>query len=296
MSAGCTGRSGASRRSTDDAYVQADVVTIAPKVSGYIQTVSVDDNQPVKAGDVLAVIDPRDYQAAVDQAKADVAVAEATIASINAQLSRAAGADRGGQRDRHRRQGDRSLRRAERPALRHPGEERLRHACRTPSRRPRRRAPAKAIVGKDEAALAAAQKQVDDARRRSSRRPRRRSTTTARRSTQAELNLSYTVLRAPVDGVVGKRTLRVGQYVQPGQQLMAVVPLAGDLCRRQLQGDAAHRRRIPASRSRSRSTRSPAPACAATSTASRRPAARNSRCCRRTTPPATSPRSCSASR
>ena len=74
-------------QSTDDAYVQADVVAIAPQVAGYIQTLRVNDNQPVKAGDILATIDPRDFQAAVDQAKADVAQAEADIVSIAAQLS-----------------------------------------------------------------------------------------------------------------------------------------------------------------------------------------------------------------
>ncbi|HEY9213403.1 MAG TPA: biotin/lipoyl-binding protein, partial [Ancylobacter sp.] len=58
--------------STDDAYVQADVISIAPQVAGNIATLLVDDNQPVKAGQVLAVIDQRDFQAAVDQAKAGV--------------------------------------------------------------------------------------------------------------------------------------------------------------------------------------------------------------------------------
>ena len=66
---------------------------------------------------------------------------------------------------------------------------------------------------------------------------------------QAELNLSYTAIVAPIDGVIGNRTLRVGQYVQAGTQLMAVVPNAGRLHRRQLQGDAARRRAARASRS-----------------------------------------------
>jgi membrane fusion protein (multidrug efflux system) len=52
--------------STDDAYIQAHSVMISPKVSGYISKVPVDDNQPVKAGAVLARIDPRDYQTALD--------------------------------------------------------------------------------------------------------------------------------------------------------------------------------------------------------------------------------------
>ena len=66
--------------STDDAYVQADNTTIAPKVSGYISEVPVADNEQVKAGQVLARIDDRDFKVALDQAKADVAAAKAAIA------------------------------------------------------------------------------------------------------------------------------------------------------------------------------------------------------------------------
>src|ERR1700722_6769450 len=72
--------------STDDAYVQADNTTIAPKVSGYLSAVLVRDNEAVKAGQVLARIDPRDYAVALDQAEADVAAANAAIASKQAQL------------------------------------------------------------------------------------------------------------------------------------------------------------------------------------------------------------------
>src|SRR6202140_3229395 len=65
--------------STDDAYVQADSTIIAPKVSGYLSKVLVEDNQPVKAGQTLAKIDDRDYVASLDQAKADVATAKADL-------------------------------------------------------------------------------------------------------------------------------------------------------------------------------------------------------------------------
>ena len=72
--------------STDDAYVKADNTTVAPKVSGYIGEVLVADNQPVKAGQVLARIDDRDFRVALDQARADVSAAEAALASKRAQL------------------------------------------------------------------------------------------------------------------------------------------------------------------------------------------------------------------
>src|SRR5215470_3078687 len=67
--------------STDDAYVKADNTTIAPKVSGYLSDVLVGDNQRVKAGQILAQIDDRDFKVALDQAKADVAAAQAAVAS-----------------------------------------------------------------------------------------------------------------------------------------------------------------------------------------------------------------------
>lgn len=72
---------------TDDAYVKADYTTVAPKVAGYISQVLVNDNDAVKAGQVLARIDDRDFQAALSQARADVKAAEAAITNIDAQIS-----------------------------------------------------------------------------------------------------------------------------------------------------------------------------------------------------------------
>src|SRR5438270_760602 len=72
--------------STDDAYVKADNTTIAPKVSGYLNQVLVADNEHVKAGQVLARIDDRDFRVALDQAHAEVQAANATVSSKEAQL------------------------------------------------------------------------------------------------------------------------------------------------------------------------------------------------------------------
>src|SRR5438094_10114711 len=73
--------------STDDAYVKADSTIISPKVSGYIAQVLVGDNQPVKAGQLLAGIDDRDFKAALDQAHADVAASEAAVRNLEAQIA-----------------------------------------------------------------------------------------------------------------------------------------------------------------------------------------------------------------
>ena len=122
--------------STDDAYVQADYTTVAPKVSGYLAEVLVKDNEPVKAGAVLARIDDRDFRTALDQAKADVAAAEAAVANFDAQIAlQQSVIDRspGGYRRRRR---FAQIRRAGRRALPGLGEERHRHRCSAISRRP----------------------------------------------------------------------------------------------------------------------------------------------------------------
>jgi membrane fusion protein (multidrug efflux system) len=73
--------------STDDAYVKADNTTIAPKISGYVAAVAVNDNQQVAAGDTLVRIDDRDFRVALDQATADVEAAQAALTTRQAQLS-----------------------------------------------------------------------------------------------------------------------------------------------------------------------------------------------------------------
>ncbi len=209
--------------STDDAYVKADYTTVAPKVSGYIREVLVSDNQPVKAGQVLARIDDRDFRAALDQAQATVASAAAAIANLDAQValqqaliararSDVAAAEAGLEYARHddaryrRLAGDgvASAQRAEQAAT----------ALREKS----------AELDRATAGLGAAQRKIEVLRsaRAEAEAALARDRAAAR---QAELNLGYTTLVAPVDGTVGARSLRVGQYVQAGTQLMAVVPL-----------------------------------------------------------------------
>ena len=209
--------------STDDAYVKADSTIIAPKVSGYIARVLVGDNEKVKAGQLLAKIDDRDFEAALDQAKADVAAAEASVRNIDAQLElqqpviaqstadvTAADANlKFAQEERARyddlmKSGSGTIQRAQQTdaALRASSAQ-LQHA---------------------QSGLVAAQRKVDvlTTQRAQATAQLERARAVAQ---QAALNLSYTEITAPVDGTVGARSLRVGQYVQAGTQLMAVVPL-----------------------------------------------------------------------
>src|ERR1700730_3132724 len=73
--------------STDDAYAQADSTILASRVSGYVSAVQVEDDQHVKAGQILARIDDRDYRATLDQARADVHAAAAEVTDLQAQLA-----------------------------------------------------------------------------------------------------------------------------------------------------------------------------------------------------------------
>jgi membrane fusion protein, multidrug efflux system len=210
--------------STDDAYVKADSTTIAPKVSGYIASVLVGDNESVKAGQVLARIDNRDYRVALDQAEADVSAAKAAVsnkeAALDAQQSvieaaRAAlGVDQANQTFAE--QDDKRY-----AHLATTGYGSVQNAQQAASRI----AAAKASVARDQASLATALKQVDVLKAELAQAKARLARSQAAQN-QAELNLSYTDIVSPVDGVIGNRTLRVGQYVQAGTQLMSVVPVS----------------------------------------------------------------------
>jgi membrane fusion protein (multidrug efflux system) len=211
--------------STDDAYVKADNTTIAPKVSGYLTDVLVGDNERVKAGQVLARIDDRDFRVALDQAKADVAAAQATIASKRAQLDvqqaviNAANATIEVDTATKTFAGQENKRYTDLAAT---GYGSVQNAQAAQSRN----AGAEATIQRDQANLISAQKQVELIKAEITQ-----AVATAARANalqhQAELNLGYTTISAPIDGVVGNRTLRIGQYVQAGTQLMSLVPASG---------------------------------------------------------------------
>jgi|ERR1700722_773399 membrane fusion protein (multidrug efflux system) len=210
--------------STDDAYVKADSTTIAPKVSGYIASVLVGDNEPVKAGEMLAKIDDRDFQVALNQANADLEAAKAAVstklAAITAQQSVIDAAQATIAVDQA------TLTFAEQDDKRYAqlasnGYGSVQNAQQAASRL----AGGRAAVARDNASLANATKQLDVLKAELTQAQATVARDEAMRS-QAELNLSYTTITSAVDGTVGNRTLRVGQYVQAGTQLMAVVPLS----------------------------------------------------------------------
>ncbi|WP_042336226.1 HlyD family secretion protein [Bradyrhizobium sp. DOA9] len=211
--------------STDDAYVKADNTTIAPKISGYLNQVLAADNQHVKAGQVLARIDDRDFKVALDQAKADVAASAAAVASKHAQLDVQQSVIEAAEATLDVDMAARVFTAQENKRytdLAATGYGSLQNAQNAEARDK----AALASTERDKANLASARGQVEllkaelaqavaaDARAKALQR-------------QAELNLSYTTITAPIDGIVGNRTLRVGQYVQAGTQLMSLVPSNG---------------------------------------------------------------------
>ncbi|MBX5083265.1 HlyD family secretion protein [Rhizobium lentis] len=208
--------------STDDAYVKADNTTVAPKVSGYIAEVLVSDNEEVKAGQPLARIDDRDFRAALDQARADVAAAEATLnakqASLDIQQSTIAAARATVEVDK----ANETF--AEQNNKRYANLATSGYApVQTAQQAASAIAAAQATIVRDNAALDAAVKQVDLL---NAELAQAKATLAHDQAIQhqAELNLSYATITAPVGGTVGNRTLRVRQYVQAGTQLMSVVP------------------------------------------------------------------------
>jgi membrane fusion protein, multidrug efflux system len=211
--------------STDDAYVKADNTTVAPKVSGYLHEVLVGDNERVRAGQILARIDDRDFKVALDQAKADVAAAEAAITSKRAQLDVQQAVIDAAKATLDVDTASATFATQENKRytdLAATGYGSVQNAQAAQSRN----ASALAAIERDKANLASALKQVELLRAEIAQSVAATSRANALQH-QAELNLSYTTIVAPIDGVVGNRTLRAGQFVQAGTQLMSLVPASG---------------------------------------------------------------------
>lgn len=228
--------------STDDAYVDADVAQVTPLVSGVVKEVRVEDTMAVRQGDVLAVIDPADAQIQVDQARAALGQAErkvrqyfATDDALSGQLS-ARGADVARARadlaqaqanlDKARVDYDRREKLAGTGAV--SGDELT--AAKTAHETARAAyAASQAALAQAEANQKAAvgQLQANKVLVQDTQVETNPEVMNAKaKLDQAELDLSRTVLRAPVDGVVSKRAVQVGQRVQVGAPLMTVVPVA----------------------------------------------------------------------
>jgi len=209
--------------STDDAYLQADQVNVASRVAGFVEQVYVRDNEPVTAGQPLARLDERDPRARLEQALAQVEQGKAAIAQARAQIDQqhAQIAELRAQVEVTRSQALLADKQVERySGLVKAGAEtderydQLRQS----------RDQSHAQVRRDAAAVLAAERtietytaqiqqaeaQIDQARAQAQR---------------AQVDLDATVLRASINGRVGDKTVRIGEYIQPGDRLMTLVPV-----------------------------------------------------------------------
>jgi membrane fusion protein (multidrug efflux system) len=211
--------------STDDAYIGGDVTVIGPKVSGYITELKVIDNQFVHAGDLLVKIDDRDYLATLHKAEGAIAAEEALLANLQAteQLQQAvigqakAGIDAtSAETVRSRDDNVRYKELASRSAVSLESAQRADATFKT----------AQANGAKAQASLLAAQRQLDVIATQKQQARAALMQAKAERDL-AQLNVGYTELRAPIDGVIGNRRARVGAFAGAGTQLLAVVPASG---------------------------------------------------------------------
>ncbi|WP_213878608.1 HlyD family secretion protein [Pseudomonas sp. dw_358] len=210
---------------TDDAYVGADVTVISAKVPGFISEVAVQDNQFVKAGDLLARIDVRDYRAALAKADGAVAAQQASLRNLDAteQLQQAMINQAKAQIDA----ADAETQRAADDHARYQNLVRTQAvSVESAQRVDATWKTARADHARVEAGLLAARRQLDVIE------SQRGQTLAALQQAQAErdqaqLNIGYTELRAPVDGYVGNRRAQVGAYAAAGSQLISVVPAQG---------------------------------------------------------------------
>lgn len=221
--------------STDDAFLDGDVVAIAPKVAGQVKTVYVRQNQPVKAGDPLVDIDPRDYDIQLAQKQSALAAAQANeqvikssfeflgtqvlAAEATARQSEAEAAADQANADR----ADADLKRAEDLIARQIISPQEYDAAKAAAAN----ANAEATAGREKAA--SDRSKVDSARsqleagRQAFSRAQAQSNQARVDVRQAELNLSYTRLVAPQDGQITRKAVEDGDYLQVGQRLMALV-------------------------------------------------------------------------
>jgi membrane fusion protein, multidrug efflux system len=208
---------------TDDAYLRADGMTVAPKVSGYVDQVYVADNQDVKAGQSLVRIDARSYDAAfaqqtaaIDARRADIEAAERQAAQQDAAVAQARvrlstgriNADYAtGESARYRKLSQEGVETAERyTQAKNQADQAVEQ------------------VKADEAGLAVAERQSQALKAQITQ--AQAQLEAARAAAQAaHLNVSDTLITAAIDGRVGNKTVRLGQFVQPGTRLMDVVPI-----------------------------------------------------------------------
>lgn len=209
-------------QNTNDAYIRADISRISPQISGVVTQVLVQDNQWVKEGELLAVIDPREFtvelaqaiaqensaRARQDDAKANLARQQALILAAQAQLQSAQAELQFAYQEKAR---------YHKMATTGAGSQQAAQQATT------RVQTMTASVAQAEASLKAAKNMLQVLQAKQADSDAELTLAQAKKD-MAQLNLSYTRITAPIGGVIGKKSLRVGEFVKPGDALMAIVP------------------------------------------------------------------------
>ncbi|WP_201841619.1 HlyD family secretion protein [Microvirga zambiensis] len=209
--------------STDDAYVQADITILSAKISGYVSSVAVTNNQSVKAGDLIAKIDDGDYRLALQSAKDKLATQQSAITRLGRQVE--AGRASVAQAEAQVVSAQAEAERAESDYARQQQLAKSDYTSKASFENAKAaRDKANAEVKSAQAASAAAQANVEvlAAQQNEGQRLADEYRTAVEK---AERDLSFTEIRAAVDGIVGNKAVEVGTFVQPGARLAALVPL-----------------------------------------------------------------------
>ena len=208
---------------TDDAYVTVHYATVSPRISGQVASVAVTDNQVVHAGQVLVTLDPRDSQQSVAMAQAALARDTAQVGDAAANVARQPALIIQQQAELASAQARLSLAAA--------NQRRYGNLAATGAGTTQERQEADTTLRQDEASVQSAQAALDASQRQLDVLKAQQSATEGTvaadqaQLAQAQLNLSYTRILAPLDGMVGQKTVQVGNNVAPGATLMTVVPL-----------------------------------------------------------------------
>jgi membrane fusion protein (multidrug efflux system) len=208
--------------STEDAYVQADAVVVSPKIGGYVDQVFVADNQAVKAGDPLFLIDARDYNSQVAQAQAQIDAAQASADALRAQIAEQQAAVVGASAQLTAARSDLELARtieARYRALSATGAE----SKETYGEKRRQLDNAIAQVALRQSQVTSAQRRIGTLRAQIGQSAAEGEGARAQRDA-AGVDLSSTTVRASIAGRIGNKTVQLGQFVQPGTRAMSIVP------------------------------------------------------------------------
>jgi len=223
VAAGWTWARSHGEASTDNAYVRGDATSLAPKVAGYVTAVEIEDNQSVRAGDVLFRIDDRDFRARLAQAEANVDAAQARLTNVDADTKLQLVLIR--EAEARKRSSDAEMILATKAA------DRRHELIRTSAVSQAAVDESDAALARAEAGVSAVSATVEAQRQRVAVLATQREAAVAALAQAraardlAQIDLDHTVVHAPVDGVIGNRQVRVGRLVAPGTALLDIVPV-----------------------------------------------------------------------